>query len=49
MLFKRHIAFWIVALVVFVGMFWLRHHILLTRFVLQRYRASPLYTGTGST
>ena len=29
MRFERHIAFWIVALAVFVGLFWLLHHILL--------------------
>jgi len=99
MRFERHIAFWIVALAVFVGLFWLLHHILLpfvvgspklvgeslgrhplwlifaqlasgylfgfvglllavplaaaagvlTRFAQQRCRASPLYTGKGST
>lgn len=29
MRFERHIAFWIAALAVFVGLFWLLHHILL--------------------
>ncbi len=29
MRFERHIAFWIVALAVFVGLFWLLHHTLL--------------------